>query len=241
MSRCSYSDRVERADVLRDLVTNGKDHDPARLDELGTKLGMLVSDVLVVAGYPVPVHLLPPPRDREIMRAFAYCVTFCDHAQLASLKSFVFSLPSAGPVPLLPVPQKMEAARPGEDRFPDILGGLMHNRGFEVREMPFTGLSLATIYGMLNGRHHRLQSLNAMAGPLGWTLEDLAAVADEPLGQFGDCSTLCGHVGQVYMAAIRLTTEQLVQAGKEADRLSGRTDQGSWRPVSHGLGGECLD
>ncbi|GAA2417331.1 hypothetical protein GCM10010191_29880 [Actinomadura vinacea] len=116
--------------------------------------------------------------------------------------------------------------------FAGILDGLMRNRGFGMREMPFAGLSRGTIHGMPKGRYQTLQQLNAMAGPLGWRFEDLAAVAGEPLGTFNDCSALCRHVGKVYVAAIPLTSEQLVQAVVEADRLSGRIDEGSWQPVA---------
>jgi hypothetical protein len=51
-----------------------------------------------------------------------------------------------------------------------------------------------------------------------------------PLGLYNDCSTVCHHVGRAYMAAIPLTTSQVVQAAEEADRLSGRPDHGAWQP-----------
>ncbi|MFA1549847.1 hypothetical protein [Actinomadura chokoriensis] len=35
---------------------------------------------------------------------------------------------------------------------------------------------------------------------------------------------------RVYGAAVPLTTTQLIQAAAEADRLSGREDQGAWCP-----------
>jgi hypothetical protein len=97
--------------------------------------------------------------------------------------------------------------------------------------MPFTGLSKSTINGMLKEGRRNLQQLKAMAGPLGWRFEDLAAVAGEPLGTFNDCSVLCRHAGRVYVAAIPLTADQLKRAAVEADRLSGRIDHGAWQPV----------
>lgn len=45
-----------------------------------------------------------------------------------------------------------------------------------------------------------------------------------------DCSVLCHHVGRVYIAATPLTTTQLMQACVEADRMSGRLDEGVWKP-----------
>jgi len=71
-----------------------------------------------------------------------------------------------------------------------------------------------------------------MAGPLGWTFEDLLAVAGKPLGDWGVAGTLCRHVGKVYVAAIPLTSEQLFQAAIEADRLSSREHHGAWKPFN---------
>ena len=51
----------------------------------------------------------------------------------------------------------------------------------------------------------------------------------------------CHHLGQVYIAAIHLTTEQLIEAAKQADRLSVREDQGAWRPVCDGFAKQCPD
>ncbi|MFF5257643.1 hypothetical protein ACFY4C_01760 [Actinomadura viridis] len=220
------------AESLRDLKTTAREHDPAELRRLAAELDLPVSDMFVVAGRPVPEHLLPPVRDRQVMREFAYRMTFCDHAQLESLEGFVSALPSgAAPTRVPGEPQEVTPVPPGTDGFAPILAGLMRNRGFGVRELPFTGLARSTINLMLRGRWHNLKQLKAMAGPLGWRLEDLAAVAGEPLGTFDDCSTLCHHTGRVYIAAIPLTTDQLKQAAVEADRLSGRIDQGAWRPV----------
>jgi hypothetical protein len=51
----------------------------------------------------------------------------------------------------------------------------------------------------------------------------------------------CHHLGQVYVEAIRLTTGQLIEAAKQADRLSERRNQGAWRPGSDGFAKECPD
>jgi len=51
----------------------------------------------------------------------------------------------------------------------------------------------------------------------------------------------CHHLGRVYVAAIPLTTTQLIEAAKQADRLSARPDQGVWRPVAQGFAKECPD
>lgn len=106
----------------------------------------------------------------------------------------------------------------------------MLNRGLGARNMPFTGLSRSTSHGMVKGRWYSAQQLKAMAGPLGWTFEDLIAVAGQPLGNWTVSGILCRHVGKVYVAAIPLTSGQLFQAAVEADRLSGREDHGAWRP-----------
>lgn len=236
---------MERAEALQDLVAAGAATDPARCVELAAEYGMLVSDLLVVAGHPVPEHLRPPPRDREALREFAYRVTFCDHAQLALLETIVLSLPNVNPYFTRPTESQSaeaDAAKPGADRFAHILDGLMRNRGFGLRELPFTGLSQSTIKGMLahgEGSPSQLMQLKAMSAVLGWTFADLRAVAGESLAPFHDCSALCHHAGRVYMAAIRLTTEQLVQAADEADRLTGRVDHGAWRPGSSRLRDEC--
>jgi hypothetical protein len=61
---------MERAQLLRDLAARGADTDPARCAALAASLGMLVSDLLVIAGHPVPADLRPPERDARVMREF---------------------------------------------------------------------------------------------------------------------------------------------------------------------------
>lgn len=81
---------------------------------------------------------------------------------------------------------------------------------------------------------HRLSQLQAVAGPLGWSTEDLATLAGEPLQPLEYGPMFCHHVGAVFLAAVPRTTDQLVQAAREADRLSARQDHGAWQPVSEG-------
>jgi hypothetical protein len=215
----------QRSEVLRDLAVNGHSFAPSRLAELSSSLGLLLSDVYAVAGQPVPPHLLPPARDLKVLRGFTYRVTFCRHPELAALTGFIQSLPSDAASPSPPTDDE-----PQETGFASVLKGLMRNRGLGIHQLPFTGLSISTIRGMQYRGLQKAYQLKAMAGPLGWTLPDLAAVAGEPLGPFDDCSTLCHHFGRVFMAAIPLTTPQLIRAATDADRLSGRTDHGSWQP-----------
>jgi hypothetical protein len=80
-----------------------------------------------------------------------------------------------------------------------------------------------------------------MAGPLGWKFEDLLAVAGDPFSERRRYVVHCHHLGQVFMAAVGLTTGQLIEAARQADRLSGRLNQGAWRPVANGFAGECPD
>ncbi|WP_328473698.1 hypothetical protein OHA21_13190 [Actinoplanes sp. NBC_00393] len=218
---------MTRTAAIRELLQDGARYDAARLIELAGELDLPLADVLVLAGRPVPSSLLPPQRKPEVVREFAYRVTFGDHPHLAALAAFARSL---APPPGLDVPDEVTAAAPGTDRFPEILAAFLRNRGMGLSELPFTGLSRATIRGMLGGGWHNLQQLKAMAGPLGWRYADLAAVAGEPLGPVNDCSTMCHHVGKVYVAAIPLTTGQLIQVAEHADRLSGRQDRGAWQP-----------
>ncbi|MDL4773732.1 MULTISPECIES: hypothetical protein [Thermomonosporaceae] len=224
---------MTRAEALRDLVARGKQFDAARLRALADELGLPLSDILVIAGHPVPALLLPPARDREVLKEFAYRVTFCDHARLGSLEDYV-SCPALGnPASAAEVPEDAEATPSGMDRFARIFSGFLRNRGFGVRELPFAGLSRVTINGMMRAGWHNMQQLKAMTGPLGWSVEDLAAVAGEPWRRMRsgeDCSVLCHHVGRVYIAAISLTTSQLMRACVEADRMSSRVDEGAWKP-----------
>jgi hypothetical protein len=227
---------MTRTDVLRDLLDRGRDYDMQRLEQLAAALGLPVADLLVVAGHPVPGYLLPPDRDRDVVRAFAYRVTFCNHPQLAALREFLRALPDVGATP------EPRPARDLDDRdpFPAILQGLMDNRGFGVREFPFVGLSRSTVVGMLRGRWHRQSQLHAVAGPLGWRVEDVAALAGEELQPFDYGPMLCRHVGAVFVAAVPRTTGQLVHAAREADRLSAREDHGAWQPFSEGIE-DCPD
>lgn len=209
-------------------------------------LGMLVSDLLVVAGHPVPADLLPPTRDARVMEEFAYRAAFCDHAQMAALVDFIRLPPSAAPDPSLPpvAPRKVYW-RPEASYLATVLDGLIRDRGFGPWELPFMGLSKSTIFGLLSGRptehEHRWFQLSNMAGPLGWKFEDLLAVASEPRSERKRYVMHCHHLGQVFVAAIGLTTGQLIEAAKQADRLSGRPNQGAWRPGSHGFATECPD
>ena len=217
---------MTRAVVLRDLMANGTGFGPERLRATAVELGLPLADVLVVAGQPVPAELLPPERDPEILRAFTYRVTYCDHRQLAVLEEFVRSLAAESPAAGV-----ARDAAPGPDRFADIFNGLLRNRGLGRRELPFAGLSMSTIVGLQQGRWHNLKQLAAMAGPLGWQLADLAVLAGEPDPADNGRFLLCHHYGRVYLAAVPLTSDQLVQALWEADRLSGRVDHGAWQPV----------
>jgi hypothetical protein len=229
---------MTRTEVLRDLPDNGRDYDTPRLEELAAELGLPLADVLVVAGHPVPGHLLPPGRDKDVMRAFTYRVTYCNHPQLAALREFLLALPDEGATPEL-----RPARDPADpDPFPAILHGLMRNRGFGPYEFPFVGLSMSTIRAMLGGAwhrlsqpQHRLSHLQALAGPLGWSVEDLAILAGQPLRSLDYGPMFCHHVGAVFLAAVPCTTAQLVRAAREADRLSAREDHGVFQPVSQGI------
>ncbi|WP_316773929.1 hypothetical protein [Streptomyces sasae] len=234
---------MERATILSGLAASGTETAPQRLTELAAELDIPVADLLVVAGRPVPAELLPPERDARVMRQFAYRVSYCDHSELAALEAFVRSLPRvAAPEPF--VQPAWPSPRPAETRFAAVLGALIRNRGFGIRELPFMGLSLSTLYGMVwrwDPSPHRRQQLSAVAGPLGWTLPDLFAVADEPYSEELRPVLHCHHVGRVFAAAVPLTTAQLTETAQEADRLSVREDQGIWQPVSQGFAKECPD
>ena len=207
---------------------------------------MLESDLLVVAGHPVPAGLLPPERDARIMKEFAYRASFCDHAQMAALVDFIRLPPEPAPVPSLPPAVPRRAFwRPEAGYLATVLDGLIRNRGFSPWELPFMALSMSTIFGLLSGRsaeqRHRWFQLSNIAGPLAWRFEDLITVAGEPFPEDKRYMMHCHHLGQVFVAAIGLTTGQLIEVAKQADQLSGRANQGAWRPVSEGFATECPD
>ena len=161
---------------------------------------MLVSDLLVVAGHPVPVDLLPPERDAGVMEEFAYRATFCDHAQMAALADFIRLPPAAAPDRPLPpaVPRKVYW-QPEASYLSTVLDGLIRIRGFGPWELPFMGLSRNTIFGLLSGRstkrEHRWFQLSSIAGPLGWKFEDLLAVAGDPFSERRRYVVHCHHLG----------------------------------------------
>jgi len=225
-------------------VARGPDIDPARCAQIAVDLGLLVSDVLTIAGHPVPVQFLPPQRDAQVMKEFAYRVSHCNHGQMAALTEFIRALPAVPPDLSPPAcPDRKVYARPDAGHFATVLDGLMRNRGFGPRELPFMGLSLSTIYGSMltqdRRSEHRWFQLSQVAGPLGWRFEDLIAVADEPPAQRPRYAMHCHHLGRVYVEAIGLTTGQLIDAARQADRLSERPDQGVWRPEAPGFAKEC--
>jgi hypothetical protein len=236
---------VERGDILRDLVDRGTDNAPERCAEIAADLGLLASDVLTIAGHPVPAELLPPHRDAQVMKEFAYRASYCNHAQMAALIDYIRALPATTIDPSSAAGWDGKVyARPDAGHFAVVLAGLMRNRGFGRRELPFMGLSLSTIHGMLTydrRDEHRWFQLGKMAGPLGWTFEDLTAVAHEPASERPRYATHCHHLGQVYVAAVSHSTGQLIEIAKHADRLSQRPDQGAWRPVANGFAKECPD
>jgi len=237
---------MERSDILSDLAQRGPDTAPERCAKIAADLDLLTSDTLTIAGHPVPAELLPPQRDARVMKEFAYRASYCNHAQMAALTDFIRTLPAAPADPSPPAePDRKVYAAANAGHFAAILDGLMRNRGFGPKELPFMGLSLATIYGSMlthdRRDEHRWFQLSNMAGPLGWRFEDFTAIADEPPSERARYAMHCHHLGQVYIAAIHHTTEQLIEITKEADRLSERPDQGAWRPVANGFAKECPD
>ncbi|MDX3539301.1 hypothetical protein PV721_34255 [Streptomyces sp. MB09-01] len=125
-----------------------------------------------------------------------------------------------------------------------VFNGLLRNRGFGIKELPFAGLSRSTLLGMVSDWRptpHRRYQLCAIAGPLGWRLPDLFAVVGEPYSPDFRPVQLCRHVGRVFTAAVPLTTAQLIECTREADRLSARENHGVWQPVSQGSVAECPD
>jgi len=141
---------VARSEILWDLLTNGRRYDTSQLEQHAVRLGLPMADVLVVAGHQVPGRLLPPDREQNALRALAYRVTYCNHGQLAALHEFLSALPALG-TPPAPRPARDPA---DVDPFPAVLQGLMDNRGFGLRELPFVGLSMSTVRGMLHGASH---------------------------------------------------------------------------------------
>lgn len=233
---------MERADILRGIAASGTDTTPARVTERAAELGLPPADLLAVAGHPVPVELLPPERDAEVLRQFAHRASHCDHAQLAALEARIRAVPrTAAPAPRTRLP--WPGPRPAVTRSAAVLGELIRNRGFGLRELPFLGLSRSTLNMMVaHGESpHRQQQLSAAAGPLGWTLPDFFAVFGEPYHDGIRPMVHCHHLGRVLAAAVPLTTVQLAGAAAEADRLGAREDQGVWQPVSEGFAGECPD
>ncbi|WP_327250468.1 hypothetical protein [Streptomyces sp. NBC_01244] len=108
-----------------------------------------------------------------------------------------------------------------------MLGALIGNRGFAIREPPLMGLPLSTLHGMLcrcDPSPYRRRQLSAAAATLGWTLPDLFAVADEPYSEELRPMVHCRHLRRVCTAAFPLTTSQLIETAKEADPLSVRED-----------------
>ncbi|MGW4652022.1 hypothetical protein [Kitasatospora sp. NPDC004289] len=237
---------MERTTALRGIAANGSRLTPEELARKATELELPLADLYVLAGRQVPDGLLPPERDAEVAREFGYRASLCGHGALAELEEFVRGLPR------LAAPGPFTQSGVGHDRpygpgFATVFAGLMRNRGFGIRSLPFVGLSRSTLVQMVRNYedegmkpHHEYQ-LCAVAGVLGWTLRDLFAVAGDPFEDRLRPVILCRHLGRVFVAATHLTTDQLVQALGEADRLSGRQYQGVWRGVSEGDVEGCPD
>jgi hypothetical protein len=153
-------------------VAHGAETDPERCAEIAATLNLLTSDVLTIAGHPVPAALLPPQRDARVMKRFVPYAAHCNHAQMATLTDFIHTLPTAPP-DLSPTacPGRKVYADPQAGHFAPILDGLMRNRGFGPGELPFIGLSLSTIYNSMlthdRRDEHRWFQLSNTAGPLG--------------------------------------------------------------------------
>ncbi|MFE6082679.1 hypothetical protein [Streptomyces virginiae] len=177
------------------------------------------------------------------MKQFAYLASHCDHAQLAALEGFVGSLPDIkAPGPF--VQPTSPYLTPTESGLAAVFNGMIRNRGFGIRELPFLGLSLSTLRRMVEDWQptpNRRYELCAIAGPLGWQLPDLFAVVGEPYSPDLRPVQLCRHVGRVFTAAVPLTTSQLIECAQEAGRLSARENHGAWQPVSQGFVAECPD
>ncbi|MEY9873115.1 hypothetical protein ABH931_002596 [Streptacidiphilus sp. MAP12-33] len=234
---------MDRATILANLASDGAELSCEEISALAAELDLLTADLLVVAGRPVPEEFLPPQRDAKITRHFAYRVSHCSHATLSTLEGFIRALPRVPTtdvfVPSVPPQRPLATTGLGA-----VFNGLIRNRGFDIRDLPFLGLSRSTLKGMSarwEPSRHRQFQLCAVAGPLGWTLPDLFAVAGEPYSDELRPVMHCRHLGRVLTAAIPLTTDQLVQAGRHADRLNPPTNRGAWRPVAEGFVAQCPD
>jgi hypothetical protein len=149
-------------------VARGSKTDPVRCAEIAA-VGLLISDVLTIAGHPVPAEFLPPQRDAGVMRDFAYRVSYCDHAQIAALMDFIRTLPAASPDPAPPAGTDRKVyAHPDAGHFATVFDGLMRNRGFGPRDLPFQGMPGNGRPGMTKGcrtsiGHARQQRLTAQS------------------------------------------------------------------------------
>ncbi|MEV6581886.1 hypothetical protein AB0M92_27400 [Streptomyces sp. NPDC051582] len=234
---------MERTDILGKLVTNGTVTTPEALTELASEFDIPAADLLVIAGHPVPADLLPPERNGGLAKEFAHRVSHCDHAQLAELERFVRSRPrlkASRPF----VQPTSPYVTPAESGLGAVLNGLIRNRGFGVRELPFVALSRSTLHRMVEDwgpSPHRRHQVCAMAGVLGWRLSDLFAVFGEPYSPDFRPTVLCRHAGRVFEAAVPLSEAQVAECAREAERLSARVSRGAWRPVSQGFVEECPD
>lgn len=241
--RQAYRFSMDRAEALRELMTRGTEVAPEHCRELAEEVGMLAADLLVVAGHRVPEDVLPPTR--KSLREFAYRASLCDHEQMARLMEFIHALPDAGTEDGTAGWEPVRAyVQPEPGRFAVMLAGLMRVRGFTPKSLPFMGLSRSTIHGALGSDdrdQHRWFRLHQMAGPLGWRLTDLLAVAEEPESDRTRYTMHCHHLGDVFIAAIRLTDGQLAQAAWEAHQLNGAQFPGAWREMSPGFAKECPD
>lgn len=234
---------MERTDILGTLVASGTGTTPEALAELAVEFDIPLADLLVIAGHPVPAELLPPKRDAALMKRFAHHVSHCDHARLASLEGFVRSLPHLeAPGPYV---QPVSAFfMPAEGGLGSVFNGLIRNRGFSIKELPYLPLSLSTLRGMVRDwppSPHRRHQLCAVAGPLGWWLPDLFAVVGEPYSADFRPPVLCRHAGGVFRAAVSLTEAQLAECVQQMERLGAREDRAAWQPVSQGFVEECPD
>ncbi|RSM84893.1 hypothetical protein DMH04_18675 [Kibdelosporangium aridum] len=209
---------MTRAEVLQDLLANGTEHSSGTLRRSAAELDLPLADLLVIAGHPVPAHLRPPERDPEAVYAFINRGTYFSHSQLASLKDFVVSLAEERPA-VEAVESAALIRKPSGSG--EIVTGFIQNRGFPVDRLHYvTALAKSTIRRLLHGSPIGPRALRVVAFLLGWRFADLAVVAGvEPEPGEVVRGLPCHHLGQVFIAAIPLTTEQLWQAVAEADRI----------------------